>query len=202
MTTPEPPGLNGPAPDDAKVAAHSGEPVTILRGAGVDVDIRRAGRAVVGVCLVALAVVAIILLVAGIRKNAQVNGLRQDGVPVSVTVTKCYGLMGGSGSNLIGYSCSGSFTLDGHRYVDAIPGNALHRTGATIRGVTVRSDPGLLSTADNLATEHPSWTVFIVPTILLVVLASLMGIVALRRRHLKKSPQPLPPSGLVPSGPA
>jgi hypothetical protein len=201
MTTPTPPTPGGPAPDDARVATGSGEPITTLRGAGVDVDIRRVGRAVVGVCLVALAVVAVVLLVAGFRKNAQVNDLRHHGVPVSVTVTRCYGLMGGSGSNLVGYSCSGSFTLDGRRYVDAIPGDALHRTGTTVRGVTVPGDPGLLSTAGALATEHASWTVFIVPVILLVVLAGLVSVVILRRSRRRKSPQPLPSSGLAPSEP-
>ena len=91
-------------------------------GAGVDVDPRRARQLVVAVCLVALAVVAVILLVAGLQKNAQADSLQQHGVPVTVTVTGCLGLLGGSGSNGAGYACKGTYTFDGRHYVRVHPG--------------------------------------------------------------------------------
>jgi hypothetical protein len=159
-----------------------------LRGAGVDVDVRRAARVVVGGCLVALAVVTAVLFAAGVGKNAQINLLHQHGVPVTVTVSGCIGLMGGSGSNLAGYSCKGTFFLDGHRQNDAIPGTTFLRPGSTIRGVAVPSDPGLLSTVGILATEHSSWRVFLLPTILLVVLV-VLGFEVLRRWRPSRSPR-------------
>jgi hypothetical protein len=171
----------------------SREPITTLRGAGVDVDARRVGRAVGCLCLIALAVLVVILFLAGAQKNAQIARLRQRGVPVEVTVTGCLGLMGGSGSNLVGYQCRGTLTLDGHRYNEAIPGDALHRPGTLLRAVTVPGDPALLSTTGALATEHPSWRVFIVPTMLLVILVLIAGAVVLRRRRAVQA-SPLRPS--------
>ena len=100
-----------------------------LRGASVEVDARRVGHAVVGICLTALAATVIVLFVAGIQKNAQITRLRRQGVAVEVTVSGCLGLMGGSGSNLAGYECKGTFSLDGHRYSDAIPGSAFYSPG-------------------------------------------------------------------------
>ncbi len=135
----------------------------------------------------ALAVLAGVLFVAGAHQNDQITRLRQDGVRVRVTVTGCTGLLGGSGSNPVGFDCRGTFTLGGHRYIDAIPGNALHLPGATLRGVTVRDDPGLFSTVGTLATQHPSARVFILPTVLLVVLALAVGGLLLRRRHLRRA---------------
>ena len=171
----------------------SGEPLMSLRGAGVDVDIRRAGRALVVVCLVALAVVTVILFLAGADKNAQITRLRQHGVPVVVTVSRCLGLMGGSGSNLAEYQCTGTFTAHGHPYDVAIPGTALYPPGAKLSGVTDPSDPALLSTNAVLAGEHPSWKVFILPIILLVILVLLVVGLVLRRRLVRGVTEPFPP---------
>ncbi len=138
-------------------------PVTTLRGASVDVDPRRALRVVIAVCLVALTLVAVVLLVAGANKNAQSISLHDHGVPVSVTVTGCLGLLGGSGSNGAGYACKGSYTFDGHRYLQAIPGTTLLHPGDVVQGVIVPTDPGLLSTPAAVAGQQASWRVFIAP---------------------------------------
>jgi MYXO-CTERM domain-containing protein len=95
--------------------------------------------------------------------------------------------MGGSGSNLVGYECKGTFMVDGHRYSEAIPGNELHPPGTTLRCVTVPGDPALLSTVRAVASEHASWRVFILPTVLLVILLLLVGALALRRRHISRA---------------
>ena len=155
-----------------------------LRGAGVDVDVRRVGRVVVALCLVALAVVAIALFIAGAKKNDQITSLQHHGVAVEVTVTTCLGLLGGSGSNAAGYECKGTFALGGHHYREDIPGNTIRTPGATLRAVAVPGDPPLLSTARAVATDRASWNVFVVPTILLVVLALAGGALVTRRRHL------------------
>ena len=132
MSTGPEPGGTSESPD---------RPVTTLRGASVDVDPRRALRLVVAVCLVALTLVAVVLLVAGANKNSQSVSLHDHGVPVSVTVTGCLGLLGGSGSNGAGYACKGSYTFNGHRYVQAIPGTTLLHPGDVIPGVIVPDRP-------------------------------------------------------------
>ena len=173
MTAPHSTTPSGPAPGGG----------TTLRGAGVDVDVRVVGRVALGLCLVALAVVAAILFVVGAHKNAQITRLRQDGVPVTVTVTGCLGLLGGSGSNPAGYACKGRFVLDGHRYLESVPGDVLRPVGTKVRAVAAAGDPPLLSTRQEVDTEHASGSVFIVPSILLAVLVGLIGVLVVRKRR-------------------
>jgi hypothetical protein len=135
--------------------------------------------------VVTLAVLVVVLFLAGFQKNSQISRLRAHGVPVEVSVSSCQGLLGGSGSNAAGYACRGTFTLDGRRYSDNIPGNVQRLPGSTVRAVTVRDDPALIDTATALAHEHPSGKVFILPTVLLVVLVVLLAAIASRRRHLR-----------------
>jgi len=163
----------------------STEPIGTLRGAGVGVDVRRAGRVVVGGILVTLGALAVVFFVAGWQKNAQITRLHQHGVPVVVTVTGCTGLLGGSGSNPVGYACRGTFAVDGHRYQEAIPGTALYRPGATLRALTVVSDPVLVTPVRMAALEHPSENVYVLPAVLAVVLVliAVAVAVALRRRR-------------------
>jgi len=162
----------------------------------VDVDVRRVGRAVVGICLVALAVVVVVLFAVAAHKNDQITRLRQNGVDLQVTVTTCQGLLGGSGSNGAGYACKGTFTLTGHRYEENIPGDILRPPGSKVRAVAVAGAPPLLATAHDVATQRASWTAFLVPTILLIVLVLLVGALLLRRRHRRA---PAPPRPAVPA---
>ncbi len=165
--------------------ASSDAALTTLRGAGVDVNTRLAGRVVAAVCLVGLAVLVVILFVAGYHKNEQINRLRQHGVPVTVTVTGCLGLLGGSGSNPAGYACQGTFMLGGQHYRESIPGTALRPPGSKVQAVAVAGDPPLLSTRHAVATDRASASVYVVPAILLVVLVLLLGVVEVRRRSAK-----------------
>jgi hypothetical protein len=165
--------------------------VAPLRGAGVDVDTRRVKQVVVGIVLVALAVLTVVFFIAGANKNAQQTSLSRHGVPVVVTVTHCIGEMGGSGSSPAGYACTGTYTVDGKQYTESIPGNALHAAGSTVDGLTVPGNPTLLSTASVVRAEPASWNVFIVPTILLIVLLGLLGLLWSRHRRRRRH-QPLP----------
>ncbi len=169
-----------PPPEDATEA--SLEPVASLRGAGVDVDLRRVGRVAAALLLLALAMLAVGLLVSGARKNAQIDALRAHGVPVEVVTTTCLGLMGGSGSNAAGRACDGTFTLGGQHYTVAIPGNGSHAPGETVRLVADSANPSLVSTYALLASEHSSWRVFIAPVCLFAVLALGGGALWFRRR--------------------
>jgi hypothetical protein len=150
-------------------------------------DVRLVGRVVLGLLLVALAVSVVIFFVAGVHKNSQITQLRQNGVPVQITVSGCLGLLGGSGSNQAGYACRGSFTVDGHRHNEPIPGNTLYPPGTTLRAVTVPGDPALVTTARILATEQTSSKVYILPAVLLVLLILLVGTLLLRRRQLRRT---------------
>jgi hypothetical protein len=152
----------------------SDQPLTVLRGNGVDIDPRRAARWVLAVCVVALFVVALILLVAGVQKNSQSNELANHGVRVEVRVTSCLGLLGGSGSN--------------------IPGNARFAPGSTVAGVIAPDDPGLLSTPSEVAAQPASGSVFVAPAVLFVVFVlALAALIAMVRRG-RRAPDPGDPS--------
>ena len=178
MTDPGPAGPVGrpePGPDDR---------VSTLRGAGVDVDFRRVGRVIVVGCLAGLTVLVVILFVAAFHNNQQKTELRTQGVPVVVTVTGCQGLLGGSGSNAVGYTCRGSFTLDGRRYNEVLPGSTFHAPGAQIRALAVPSDPGLVAPVAAAEADQASDGVYVLPSVLLVVLVALViGLLVIRRRR-------------------
>jgi hypothetical protein len=160
-----------------------GETVSTLRGASAAVDPRRAAQVVVGLILAALAVVGIVFIVVGINKNDQINELKGQGVHVTYVVSKCLGQLGGSGSNAVGYSCQGSYEIDGHHYVEALPGSSNYGPGTRVTAIAVPSDPTLLSTPAIVASEQSSWTVFILPIVLLGACALLLLVVVLRRRR-------------------
>ncbi len=164
------------------------EPLMTLRGAPVEVDARRVVRVVVALAFVTLAVVVVVLSVAGLQRNANITLLRQHGVPVQVTMSGCRGLMGGSGSNVVGYSCDGSFTFEGHRYVETIPGNALHATGSKLVALAVPGHAGLVSTRAAVNGEQASDGVFVLPTILLVLLmVAGAGLVLQQKRSRRRA---------------
>jgi hypothetical protein len=163
-----------------------------LRGAGVDdVDPKALARFAVLLLVVVLVVLVVVLYAAGARKNAQVTRLRDHGVPVVVTITQCRGELGGSGSNDAGFVCRGAYRLDGRRFVESIPGNIRYDPGTTVKAVAVPDDPQLVAPVTTVAGEHPSATVYVLPTVLLVVLLVTCGSVLWRwRRRRGRSVSP------------
>lgn len=161
--------------EDARISA--------LRGASVSVDGRRAAQVVVGLFLATLAVLGVVFIVVGVNKNQQINELKDHGVPVTYVVSTCVGLLGGSGSNGAGYSCQGTYTIDGHRYSQNLPGSSLYASGDRVEAISVRSDPTLLSTPAILAGERASANVFVLPAVLLGACALLGFAVLLRLRQ-------------------
>ena len=167
------------------------QPVGRLRGAGVDdVDPKALARFAVLLLVVVLTVLVVVLYAAGARKNAQVTKLRDHGVPVVVTITQCRGELGGSGSNDAGFVCRGAYPLDGRRYREPIPGDIRYDPGTTIKAVAVPGDPQLVAPATTVAGEHPSATVYVLPTVLLVALLATCGVVLWRWRRRRARPAP------------
>lgn len=175
-------GENAPSSDNMDDVAGS-QRVAPLRGASVSADSRRILRVVGAAGLVTMLVLVTVLFVSGVRKNAQIDALRQRGVPVTLTVSGCTGLLGGSGSNAAGYICRGTFTFDGQRYNERIPGDTPYRPGTEVSVVTVPGDPALLATTAALAAERVSAKVFVLPAVLLVVTMVAVGAVVIRTRR-------------------
>jgi hypothetical protein len=188
MTTTDPPVAgNGDQDNGAGSTSPRQDPgnrVGQLRGAGVSVDGRRVGQVAIGIVLVTLAVLAIVFTIVGIHTNQQDDRLHHDGVPVTFTVSGCLGLLGGSGSNAAGYSCRGTYTLDGKRYSGVqLPGASFHRPGSTVAAIAVPGDPALVSPASIVATEHSSAGAFVLPVVLAAILVVLVVLLLLLRRR-------------------
>lgn len=177
------PGSQSRCPDgrgsDDMVAAGR---VGTMRGATVQVDFHRVFQITAGVVLVTLAVLVVVFTVAGVRSNNQLDQLHDHGVPVTVSVTDCLGLLGGSGSNPAGYSCHGTYVLGGHRYTQTLPGLTHQHPGAQIPGVAVPGDPSLMSLVSTLKTQHSSASAFVLPIVLAVVLFVLTALIVWRAR--------------------
>ena len=90
-------------------------------------------------------------------------------------MTGCLGLPAGSGSNVAGYSCHGSFVLDGQQYDEPIPGTTLYRPGTQLPGVVVPGDPALVSRSRNLAAETTSNSVYMLPIVLSALFVVALG---------------------------
>jgi hypothetical protein len=179
---------NGAATNGA--SAEPGDRIGQLRGAGVQVDRRRVGQVAIGVVLATLAVLAVVFTIVGVHTNQQDDRLRDDGVPVTFTVTGCLGLLGGSGSNAAGYSCRGTYSLQGQSYHEQLPGSSFHRPGSTVAAIAVPGDPALVSPASIVAREHSSAGAFVLPAILAAVLVVLVALLLMlrRRRHAREGP--------------
>ena len=160
----------------------SDKPLTTLRGASVAVDPRRAAQAALGLCLATLATLVVVFFLVGVHKNDQINSLKQHGSVVEDTVDSCSGLLGGSGSNPVGYRCWGTFTIDGHSYTKDIPGNVFRAPGSKVAAVADPTDPGLITTVSALDSEHASAGVFIVPAVLMIALVLLTAALGYRWR--------------------
>jgi hypothetical protein len=174
MTFPDPPSR-------PREPSGSDVPISRLRGPTAEFDTGRISRVVTGICLVGLAVLVVSLFAGAAHRNAEITLLQNHGVPVTVTVTGCRGGLSGSGSNAAGYTCTGTFTLHGHRYDDSIGGlTSFKASGQTIRAVTDPDDPRLLSTAGAVSRAQASSGAFAAPISLLVFLVFAAGLVIWR----------------------
>jgi hypothetical protein len=149
----------------------------------VEVNTRLVTQIVAALIVVTLAVLSVTFFVSGVHHNANISNLQKHGVLVSVTTSTCTGELGGSGSNLADYRCVGTFILRGQRFHDTIPGKALRSTGSTATFVTATNNPGLLATSLQVRSEGASWSVFILPCVLLFILIAFVVVVSRRRTH-------------------
>ncbi|MHB1444082.1 MAG: hypothetical protein ACYCTI_10490 [Acidimicrobiales bacterium] len=138
-----------------------GDPASTLRGAGVAVDARALRRALFWLVLVGLFGGGVGLVVSAALANAGIDQLRHHGRAVVATVSGCEGLLGGSGSNGVGYTCRAEFSLNGRTWSEVLPGTALRPPGSKLALVVVPTDPKDLATPGGLARERPSYLGFL-----------------------------------------
>jgi len=94
----------------------SGERVASMRG-GTAVGVGRTLWLYLGaLALVVFAVALVVSFISATNDNARIDRLKNHGIPVTVRVGDCIGNLGGSGSSGAGYTCRGSYTIEGKVY--------------------------------------------------------------------------------------
>jgi hypothetical protein len=186
--------LRVPGSVDSPGDVAADERVDFIRGAaGVTVDSRSVATVLLRSCLVVLGVLTVLLTVQAANENSRNHRLQHFGVPVEVTVAQCVGRASGTGITPEGFTCTGTFTLDGHRHTDVIGGaSGLRERGDTLQAVTDPHNPSVLATTRSVATTQASWKPFIAAAIAFVVLLLLAGFAMWRARRTgrARSPQP------------
>lgn len=162
----------------------SGVADTYTRGAtGIIVSPRRVAWVGTAAGVSVLAFLVVLLIVSAVGELSRASSLRHVGVPVLATVTGCVGRASGTGITTVGYTCRAAFTLAGHRHEAVIGGSsALLAPGEIVRAVADPNDPSVLAAARSVAGSTSSWTVFIAPAALLLMLG---GVVAVAARRLR-----------------
>lgn len=123
---------------------------------------------VTGAFLLALfALVIIVSFISATNDNARIERLKHHGVAVAVTVTSCVGNIGGSGSNSAGYSCHGSYRLNGVDYREIIGSKTTSSSAGTkVRAVADPARPSTIELASYVHASSSSASVYLVPSLL------------------------------------
>jgi hypothetical protein len=159
-----------------------------LRGAEPQRISRRFWIVFGALVLTSFSLIVVVSFVSAANDNARIDRLKTHGVAVVVTVTNCVGNIGGSGSNAAGYTCHGSYRVDGIRYQEIIGSKTtLSTAGTHLRAVADPLHPGTIELASAIAKSSSSSTVYVIPGVLALVLATLT-VALLWRQRSRRSP--------------
>jgi hypothetical protein len=141
--------------------------------------------------LAMFAVSVVVGFVSAAHDNARIERLKSRGVPVVVTVTNCVGNIGGSGSNASGYTCHGSYRIDGDQYREVIGSKStLSSVGSKVQGVADPARPSTVELASAVARSSTSTSVYVVPILLALLFVALTLLFLRRLRSSQSHPTP------------
>lgn len=160
--------------------------VASLRGAEA-VKIGERSLRVAGTVLVVLcAAVLVAGVVSASSSNARISRMKSRGIPVVVRVTGCFGNIGGSGSNGAGFTCHGSYSVDGVTYREVIGSmGTFVSSGTSVHCFADPSHHNSIELADAVKTSRTSLTAYFVLGALAVVL---LAVALALRRVARKNP--------------
>lgn len=118
-----------------------------IRGAAPNrIEPRRLGWGLALATVAALGLSAVLLAIMTASGHSSSAALRQRGVPVRATVTRCTGITSGIGMGAEYYQCRGSYTLTGRTFDEVIRGSRADLgVGAAVAALAVPGDPVSLS---------------------------------------------------------
>jgi cobalamin biosynthesis Mg chelatase CobN len=170
---------------DTQETPPSHERIASLRGAQAASVGRRFWLRAATVGLVIFAVAIALSFASTLNDHARLDRMKSNGVPVSVTISNCVGNMGGSGSNVAGYVCRGTYTLGGAKYNEIISSMTTFASpGSHVRAIADPSQHGYVALASAIKNATSSAAAFVVLIILAVVFVVLVALLLRMRRRV------------------
>jgi hypothetical protein len=127
-----------------------------------------------------------------LNDHSRIDRMKAHGVPVSVAISNCVGNMGGSGSNVAGYVCRGTYTVDGKKYNEIISSMTTFATpGSRVSAIADPSQHGyvaLASAIQHSSSSSAAFVVLIILTVILMLLAALLFRLARRQSPGENAP--------------
>lgn len=159
-----------------------------LRGATVNTGRGLRPRTWRLILIVALVLTALVNVLSWRNDNQRYQRLSTSGIAVIVHVGTCTGNLGGSGSNGAGFTCTGSYVVDGQSLTATIAAEAdFLAPGTSLLGTVDPSHHGFVVATAGLGTLKAS-TIALWPSAL-VVLAIIFVFAVVRRRGCERPEQ-------------
>ena len=160
-------------------------PSTPLRGPQVAQPSRVVGAWLLIAWAVASIGISVALFATAIGNTSRVSRVKNHGIETVASVTLCRGNLGGSGSTLASYTCSGRYVIGGNRYVSVIGGlGTFTQTGTIVPVIADPKDLAVIETVMVAKSGHVGVISYAVPAVLFVTSLGFgaMGIMMRQRR--------------------
>jgi len=166
--------------------------VVSLRGPEVVSIGRKFWHRLAAVALALSFTALIVNVVSTAHDNARIARMKTHGIAVRVTVTRCIGSVGGSGSNGAGYTCHGDYSIAGTTYHELIGSMTTFATSGTkVNSVADPSKPTTVILASALKTSTASLAAYVPAGLLAIVLIAFTFVFV---RFTRRSGTKLPPT--------
>jgi hypothetical protein len=154
----------------------SDDGATSLRGPAPASIGRRTWLVVGAIGLTIFAALVVVSFLSASNDNARIERMKNHGIPVAITVTNCFGNIGGSGSNGAGYTCHGRYKVGDVTYGETIGSlSTFVSSGTVVRGVADPSHHGSVVLAVVVKRSIASASAYVDPGLLTAALLFLTG---------------------------
>lgn len=148
--------------------------ISSLRGAAPGTIGRTFWLLAATVGLAVFAVVLVVNFLSVASDNSRIDRMKSHGISVNVTVTGCIGNIGGSGSNVSGYTCRGDYSLGGITYHEVIGSlSTLAASGTTVQGTVDPTRHSTVELSSAVKSSKVSSSGYVAPGLLSIVLVGL-----------------------------
>jgi len=124
--------------------------------------------------------------ITSMNNASRIERLRTHGISVEARITNCSGLIGGSGSNSAGYTCTASYRIGTETFHSVVGGlSTFQPTGTSTSVVADPNNHGAIELASVAKSDQFSITSVILPAVLALLFFGDVAWQILRRRRRK-----------------